>query len=250
MAALVVIFLCTDYRSSIYTGQVTAKILLVAPQTPTIDLINDLPAYNPKASAYLLNALVQFLPERCVVLGVVDPGVGSDRAAICFKRSSRWFVGPDNGLFSRIWRDDCSKDLIYQVTLNDADAVSETFHGRDVFAPAAACLSGQEEKLPKLKLEQSITENLSREWPDDLHEIVYIDGYGNAMTGIHADSVDPTSVMMANQHKFFAASKFSDVPPNTGFWYRNSIGLVEISVNQGSAEKQFKLCIGSAVSVD
>ncbi len=243
------IFLCTDYRSSIYTGQVIAKIASVAHQTPVINLIDDLPQFNPRASSYLLNALVAHLPDLGVVLAVVDPGVGSDRASICFKYQSRWFVGPDNGIFSRILSGESANADIYEIDEVRLGDHAATFHGRDIFAPIAALLSTQQEVPLKSRIENSTTEYYAKLWPDDLAEIIYIDGYGNCITGLNDQSVSQSSTIMVGDEVITYAEKFSDVDRNTVFWYANSIGLVEIAVNQGSANSRYNLKIGTPVSV-
>ncbi|WP_419598269.1 SAM-dependent chlorinase/fluorinase, partial [Thiolapillus sp.] len=77
-----------------------SAVLAVAPQARIINLMNDAPFANPRASAYLLAALNNYLPENAVVVAVVDPGVGGSRKAICLNIGDRWYLGPDNGLLS------------------------------------------------------------------------------------------------------------------------------------------------------
>ena len=244
------IFLCTDYRSSIYTGQVIARIASLSPQAQTVDLIDDLPAFYPKAGAYLLSAIVSYLPAQSVIVAVVDPGVGSDRAPICFKLGTRWFMGPDNGLLARIIGSTLSQVTVYQIDTDSLGECSTTFHGRDVFGPAAAYLHSQEDTLNKFQIDCSITQKLALQWPENLYEIVYIDGYGNGMTGISADSVDPASVIRLNGQDIYHAQKFADVSPDQGFWYKNSMGLLEIAINQGNAKSQYQFDVGSPVSLN
>ncbi len=243
------IVVCTDYGSSIYTGQVTAKILTVAPQTAIVNLIDDLPAFNVQASAYLLNALMPYTPEQCIVLAVVDPGVGTDRAPICFKCESRWFIGPDNGLFSRILHEQSDSTAIYRIISEDLSENSATFHGRDVFGPAAARLALDKGDIPKSFMRESVTEECAKEWSGDLAELIYFDHFGNGFTGVRADSVDAESKVVAAGQEFRSAHKFADVKANEGFWYRNSIGLIEIAVNQGNAKSMFSLEVGMPVSI-
>lgn len=243
------IFLCTDYRNSIYTGQVSAKIASITRQTPIINLVDDLPKYDPRASSYLLNALVSTLPRHSVVVAVVDPGVGSDRSPICVKVQSRWFVGPDNGILSRVVNCEQSNVEIYEVDTDGLGNFSTTFHGRDVFGPVAAALSTQKNLPLMSRLVNSTTEQCASLWPEDLAEIIYIDDYGNSFTGLRAESIDVSSTIIVGDKDITYAEKFSDVDLNTVFWYRNSIGLVEIAVNQGNAENRYNLQIGMPVSV-
>ena len=241
------IIICTDYGSSIYTGQVIAKIISIAPEIPVINAIDDLPVFDAKASAYLLNALARNLPESCIILAVVDPSVGGERAPICFKHGSRWFIGPDNGLFSRIVRH--TNAVIFRIDLDRCVGLSPTFHGRDLFGPAAAALSLDENSLSKTRFEHSATVKFAQQWPDDLDEIIYIDRFGNGMSGISADSLCRESVLGVNGVEFKQAEKFCDVAPGDRFWYENSLGLVEFALNQDSAASKFGLLIGTPVSI-
>ena len=241
------IIICTDYGSSIYTGQVIAKIASIAPQVPVINAIDDLPVFDAKASAYLLNALVRNLPETCIIVAVVDPSVGGERAPVCFKHGSRWFIGPDNGLFSRIVRH--TNEVIFRIDLDGCAGLSPTFHGRDLFGPAAAALSLDENSLSKTKIGNSATVKFSKQWPDDLNEIIYIDSFGNGMSGISAGSLCRESVLRVNGVEYKQAEKFCDVAPGDRFWYENSIGLVEFALNQDSAASKFGLRIGTPVFI-
>jgi S-adenosylmethionine hydrolase len=99
------IVLFTDFGlEGPYTGQMKAVLYLLAPGVPVIDLFADAPAGNPKPSAYLLAAYAVWFPPASVVLAVVDPGVGSEREAIVLEADSRWYVGPENGLFELVPR--------------------------------------------------------------------------------------------------------------------------------------------------
>ena len=95
------IFLFTDFGASdIYAGQVRSVLHRCAPGVPVVDLLHEVPAFNIRAGAHLLAALVNHLPLESVILAVVDPGVGGTRLPIMVRAGDRWFVGPDNGLMS------------------------------------------------------------------------------------------------------------------------------------------------------
>ena len=95
------ILLFTDFGSAdLYVGQVKAVLTQHAPTIRTIDLLHDAPAYDIRGAAHLLAALVSFQPSDCVVMAVVDPGVGGPRQALAVEADGRWYVGPDNGLLS------------------------------------------------------------------------------------------------------------------------------------------------------
>lgn len=227
-----------------YVGQIKAVLGRDAPGVPVIDLLHDAPAFQAKASAYLLAALVDVFPTGAVFVCVVDPGVGSDRGALVVDADSRRFVGPDNGLFEIVIRR-ANDTAAWSITWRP-ESLSASFHGRDLFAPVAARLA-LGEPVPG---DPVAVDSVRRaEWPDDLAEIVYIDSFGNAMTGMRARTVPRAASVEANGRRLARARTFSDVPPGEPFWYENSSGLVEIAVNQGRADSDLGLAIGMHVTV-
>ncbi|MDX1571454.1 MAG: SAM-dependent chlorinase/fluorinase [Xanthomonadales bacterium] len=224
-----------------YVGEMKIVIESLVPGLPVIDLMHDAPRFNPRASAYLLAAMLEDLPGKCVVCGVVDPGVGSDRLPVVYRCDQRWFVGPGNGLFEIAARRSRNCDR-WQIT-EAYDPPSASFHGRDIFAPIAARLAvGDTVEMVGLESEAAV------EWPDDLTEVIYIDDFGNAMTGIRAERVEVETSLAINGRPLFKARTFSDLPPGVPFWYENSLGLVEIAVNQGNATSLLGLEIGTPVA--
>ena len=227
-----------------YTGQVQAVLHQAAPEVPVISLFADLPPGQVKPAAYLLAAYATWFPPGTVLLCVVDPGVGSDRPALIVEADGRFYVGPDNGLFEIVLRR-AARAEIWQITWRPA-AMSASFHGRDLFAPIAVRLATGE--APAAIAAQAHTLRYS-EWPDDLAEIVYVDRYGNAMTGLRGQVV-ATSTRLSIGGKVLAhADTFSAVPRGAAFWYVNSNGLVESAVNQGRADRELGLAIGTTVTV-
>jgi len=238
------IFLFDDFGwQGPYTGQMKTVLAQMAAGIPVIDLQHDAPAFRPQAAGCLLAALVPWLPASAVVLAVVDPGVGTARRPCMVQADGRWFVGPDNGLFSRVamraesasaWRIDWRPERL-----------SASFHGRDLFAPVAAMLAtGVEVPRTPIDLWQS-----GEPMAADLPEVIYIDGYGNVMTGWRAGSLNPEAVIRLGDERIRNARTFGEVPPGEAFWYANSLGLVEIAVNQDSAAERFGLAVGAPVSI-
>ncbi len=179
------IVLFTDFgQDGPYVGQIRVAVEAMAPGTLVIDLMHDAPRFDPRASSYLLAALVQKFPWNAICVGVVDPGVGSDRAGVVLAADGRFFVGPENGLFEMIRRR--AKTNRLWVLPKDQKA-SPTFHGRDIFAPAAAHLANGRAPEDIGARPAQIGELVLPSWPDDLPEIIYFDHYGNAMTGLRAE---------------------------------------------------------------
>jgi S-adenosylmethionine hydrolase len=239
------IVLFTDFGlSGPYTGQVKAVLHQLSAGVPIVDLFADLPAAKPKPAAYLLAAYARWFPPGTVLMAVVDTGVGGARAAVVVEADGRSYVGPDNGLFELVLRR--AGELRTSEILWRPDRLSASFHARDLFAPVAARLAAG--TLPTDALRDAGISRLS-DWPDDLPEIVYIDHYGNAMTGLRAAILPEKTELTVNGQVLTRARTFSDAPPGAGFWYENSNGLAEISVNAGRADCVLSLAIGTPVSV-
>jgi S-adenosylmethionine hydrolase len=228
-----------------YLGQMRAVLQREAPGVPVVDIFPDLPAFNIKAAAYLLPAYSQYLPENSVCVCIVDPGVGTSRQAVVVRSGGRWYVGPDNGLFSVLTHRN-----------NDAQAfaidwrpaqMSSSFHGRDLFAPVAAKLARGEppsgEALDPARL-------VTPDWPDDLAEIVYLDNFGNAITGLRASSITTASTIEVGGKECQFRRTFGEAEHGTPFWYENSNGLVEIALAEGRVVHELGLEVGSVVRVN
>jgi len=238
------IVLFTDFGlEGPYTGQLKAVLYRTAPGIPVVDLFADAPAGRPKPAAYLLAAYGVWFEPETVLLAVVDPGVGSTRAAVIIEADGRWYVGPDNGLFELVTRRAGSArtwEILWR-----PEALSASFHGRDLFASVAGQLAKGE--LPPARQAAKITRH--SQWPDDLPEIVYIDRFGNAMTGMRAATLPARARLGVSGRTLARARTFSDNPPGGPFWYENANGLAEIAVNAGRADTVLRLEIGSPVAI-
>ena len=227
-----------------YTGQMQAVLQRDAPGIPVVSLFADAPASKSKACAYLLGAYATWFPPGAVLLCVVDPGVGSERRAVIAEADGRFYVGPDNGLFELVLRR-AARRRLWEIAWTPS-ALSASFHGRDLFAPVAARLARGD---PAERLGRPVDIVRCSDWPDDLAEIVYIDHYGNALTGLRGDAVNPTAKLRAGGRVVTPARTFSAAPVGKICWYVNSNGLVEIAVNRGRADTMLKLKIGSPVTI-
>lgn len=231
-----------------YVGQLKAALYEACPGAPpaVVDLMHDVPAHDVKAAAYLLPAVTAVCRPDAVIIAVVDPGVGSDRLATVVEADGRAFVGPDNGLFELVARR-AADTRFWRITWRP-EALSDSFHGRDLFAPVAARIAqegcqalhgdGILEPLDGLK---------ACDWPDDALEVVYIDSFGNVMLGARASLFDRSSRFEAGGCLVSYARTFSEAPAGQAFWYENSQGLVEIAVNQDRADDVLNLSIGERI---
>jgi S-adenosyl-L-methionine hydrolase (adenosine-forming) len=211
-----------------------------APGVPVIDLFADAPAGDAMAGTYLLAAYAAWWPAGTVFLCVIDPGVGGGRIPLVLRAGRHWFVGPDNGLFEIVCRRAISWRT-WRITWRPP-LLSASFHGRDLFAPVAAMLArGDSPPGPEHELTRR------PDWPDDLPRVIYIDHYGNVMTGLRAAVLSPGAELLAAGRRLARARTFSDVPPGTAFWYENANGLAEIAVNAGRADRTLGLAAGEVV---
>jgi S-adenosyl-L-methionine hydrolase (adenosine-forming) len=239
------IVLFTDFGTAgPYLGQMKAVLHRDAPGVPVVDLFADAPAALPKPAAYLLAAYGAWFPPGSVILAVVDPGVGGSRGAVVVEADGRLHVGPDNGLFELALRRAQtvrSWEIVWRPPF-----LSASFHGRDLFAPVAAQLA-----CGALPADRLCAGEISRrtDWPDELPEIVYIDHYGNAMTGMRAAALPDGARLGIDGRWLPQARTFSDVSAGEAFWYRNANGLAEIAVNGGRADTALRLALGSPVVV-
>lgn len=238
------IVLFTDYgQAGPYTGQVEAILYQHAPLERVINLIADVPRQNPKAASYLLDAYTKLFPAGTIFLCVVDPNVGSFRdKPVVMKIDNSWFVGPNNGLFDIVARRSPDLDCL-EITWVPEN-LSSSFHGRDLYARVCAMLANGT-AVPGKKFKWVDRNG----WPDDLGEIIYIDGFGNCVTGLHAGSIDNDSIIGVGDRKIAYAETFSGVAAGDTFWYLNSSGLVEIAINLGNAAKTLQLGIGSGIEL-
>ena len=238
------IVLFTDFGlEGPYTGQMKAVLHQMAPGIPTIYLFADAPAGNPKAAAYLLAAYAQWFAAGTTFLCIVDPGVGGPRPPVILEADGCWYVGPGNGLFEFVERR-AAKARSFDIEWKPEN-LSASFHGRDLFAPVAAMLARGDAPpgAPRKREDRRL------DWPDDLAEIVYVDHFGNALTGLRASMLPPEARLAVAGRALERATTFSDRPPGTAFWYENSNGLAEIAVNRGRADRDLGLIVGSAVQI-
>lgn len=225
-----------------YLGEMRLAARREAPHVDYVDLLADAPAFRPDLAAYLLAALTTRLQPGDVMLGIVDPGVGTERAPLAALVDDYWLVGPDNGLFEIAMRRATAVSA-YRINWQPA-RLSASFHGRDLFAPTAARLAtGSRHGLtPTAPTRQP-------DWPDELDRVVHIDRYGNLISGRSASTLAQGTTLHIAGHAIANARTFGAVPEGALFWYGNSSGLVEIARSGGSAARLLDQEIGAPLTV-
>ena len=214
------IVLFTDFGvAGPYLGQLKAVLHSNAPGVPVIDLFADAPAHDPRASAYLLGAYCEVIGEASIFLSVV----GSSRKALVVRAGRRWFVGPDNGLFEivirRAMQSPSAEPAVecWEIVWRP-DQLSASFHGRDLFAPVAAQLALGDLPDAGGRFEPIAVDAARRsEWPDDLGEAIYIDHFGNVITGLRAAALQPRIGIKVSDRHIPRAKTFSEVSPGLCF---------------------------------
>jgi S-adenosylmethionine hydrolase len=238
MLALFTDFGCQDP----YVGQVKAVLASLAPAVPIVDLLHAVPDFNAHAGAHLLDAFRSGFPVGTVFLCVVDPGVGGPRQPLVAEADGQWFVGPDNGLLSvvtgrarqvRYWRIDWQPE-----------SLSNSFHGRDLFAPIAGAIAAGNFPTERLV---AIDSPEVRFDSAELPRIIYIDHYGNAWTGIRGGVLADVVMLEVRGNALARRTVFHEAQKGEAFWYINSSGLAEIAVNRSSAAGQLGLKVGDPV---
>ena len=238
------IALFTDYGlQGPYIGQVLSVLSRIAPEEKVITLFSDLPRQNQKAAAYLLPRCIRSFTEETIFFCVVDPGVGSFRDdPVVLRVDQHWYVGPNNGLFNLLVRHAGSVEC-WKINWRP-EKLSKSFHGRDLYAPICGMIANGLD-IPGEKIDWE--DNYG--WPDNLHQVIYIDAFGNCMVGIGIDNEDVQKDITIHQHVVPHATTFSDVPTGEAFWYENSLGLMEIAVNQGNAQAKLNISVGDVITV-
>ena len=185
-----IITLLTDFgHSDVYAGAMKGVILSIAPEARIVDLTQGIPPQNIEVGAMQLAAAAPYFPPGTVHLAVVDPGVGTSRKAIALFENGHVFVGPDNGLLT-LAAGPKAKGRLLENPRYRLKSVSPTFHGRDLFAPAAAYLSRGVDPAtlgpaarPKAKL---MLPQPYRENGELVGEVIAVDGFGNVVTNVSA----------------------------------------------------------------
>ena len=240
------IALFTDFTlNGPYVGQLHAVLAQLAPQVRVLDLMHDAPRCDPRAASCLLPRILDVLPETALVVAVVDPGVGDPaRRPVILEADGRCLVGPDNGLLSRVAQ--AARETRWWHITWRPPRLSDSFHGRDLFAPVAAHLANG---TPPAELAEPLHAPLHAQVPVDLYEVVYVDAFGNLVTGITAGALSDAARLAIGNQAIGHARTFSDVAEGALMWYRNSMGLVEIAQNRASAAATLDCAIGTPLRV-
>lgn len=239
------IAILTDFDKSEYAGVVKGVIYSLNEDSKIVDLYNLISPQKTKEAAWILYRSYKYFPRNTVFLCVVDPGVGSNRQCLAIKTSNYFFVGPDNGLMYKAAIED---KVVVAVKLPVKNS-SATFHGRDVFAKAAAMLE-KGAKVESLGEKTTIKTRLDFHLKGREGEVVRIDNFGNIITNIN--SLDKKSYHLKAKNfnqKISFYKNYESAPKNKLFVIKGSSDTLEISVKNSSASKKLRLEIGNRVKL-
>jgi len=254
-----ILTLTSDFGfSDVYVGVMKGAIAQVNSDLTVIDLTHEIPPQNLAAARFCLLNAYRYFPDGTVHVAVVDPGVGSNRRAIAIELGNGFLVGPDNGIFSGVLS---QSPAIAAVELTHAQywrtsQPSNTFHGRDIFAPVGAHLA-RGVSLVELGRAVDLATLVQLDLPQLTYTLTgifgciqYIDRFGNLITNIPGSDVkNKTWIVRLAEQIISGYQAYSDIPPGEAIALVGSHGWIEIAINCGNAQTQLQQHWGDKVEV-
>jgi len=267
-----VITITTDFGTEdAYVPAMKGAMLSICPEARFVDVTHEISPQDVMEAAFVLQSAHPYFPDKVVHLVVVDPGVGTDRRAVALRAKDQWFVGPDNGVFPLVL-DQAPPDAM--VELDDPDywrsgSPSTTFHGRDIFAPAAAHLAAGRsveeigtpiDDLEPLRWAQPSTASQTVQgW------IVHVDHFGNCITNIRRSTLAEAAELETSDPPLEAFPPFKAftgnttlqelhptygaVPEDDPLLLFGSTGYLEVAANGGNAAELLDIRKGDSIKL-
>ncbi|WP_020404211.1 SAM hydrolase/SAM-dependent halogenase family protein [Gracilimonas tropica] len=255
-----IITLTTDFGTQdYYVSAMKAVMLGIAPDVRFVDVSHEIPPQDIMAGAWVIRNTAFLYPPGTVHLVVVDPGVGTSRNPIALKIKDQYFVGPDNGIFSLFFN-----EFKYEAwKLNNPEfwqkAVSNTFHGRDVFAPVSAHLSNG---VSLKEIGEPIEDLVTYHWAVPIADkdglqgwVLHIDRFGNLVTNLTKDLIEDhlkkksVKIYVGNTMLNKIVNTFGDVEEGEPAAFIGSSGNLEIGINKGNAARMLSVDKGAQISI-
>lgn len=255
-----VITLTTDFGiKDPYVAEMKATILTICPDAMIVDVTHEVEKFNIRLGSFMLASAAPYFPEGTIHVAVVDPGVGTHRRPIAIQTERGFFVGPDNGLMilsAKLQSIKQVREIQNQRFM--LPNVSDTFHGRDIFAPAAAYIANGvqlDEMGPEITdYDKPNFAKFSQNKETLVGEVLHIDDFGNIITNIHAKEAEPflkgtlqieLASLITLKVKF--SRTYADARPKEPLTLIGSHGYLEIAVYQGNAAAKFSIKIGDKI---
>jgi S-adenosylmethionine hydrolase len=255
---LKIITLTTDFGiNDPYAAAMKGVILGICSDAVLVDISHSIQPQNVDEAAFVLNGVYRFFPKGAIHVVVVDPGVGTNRAVLAVDTSAYLFLAPDNGVLKYIFQD-FPDARVFRVTRRELflDRISNTFHGRDVFAPVAAHLASGH---PVESIGESISDPIRGEIKKPVlndesvsGEIVYIDGFGNGITNIHQAALEGRRnirIRVGEKTIQGLVTSYSGVAMGAAMAIIGSFGTLEIAVRERNAQNVLDFHAGDPVQV-
>ncbi|MBN1244455.1 S-adenosyl-l-methionine hydroxide adenosyltransferase family protein [Candidatus Bathyarchaeota archaeon] len=257
-----IVTLTTDFGlKDPYAAEMKAAILSICPNTVIVDITHDIAKFNIRMGAYMLASAVPYFSKGSIHVAVVDPSVGTRRRPILIQTRQGFFVGPDNGILVLA----AEKQGIMRVheLANPRfmlPKVSNTFHGRDIFAPAAAhLLNGVKPAEFGPEIREAAKPEFARVKRRNgvlVGEVLQVDGFGNIITNINEQEVTQSHMkgavsveLPSYKLKLKLCKAYGETKPHEPLALIGSHGFLEIALNQGSAAEKFKTKPGDAITI-
>jgi len=257
-----IITLTTDFGlKDPYAAEMKAVILSISPKAKIVDITHCVEKFNTRMGAYTLAAACPYFPKSTIHMAVIDPGVGTKRKAILIQTKNGYFIGPDNGVLAlaakgqgirHIYRIENPKFMLPEV--------SNTFHGRDVFAPVAAHLANgisPSEFGPEIrKIVTPKFAKITKTKTTLTGEVIHIDGFGNIITNLRQKDLESMNIkVMVNLKlksigiKLKLCKAYGEVGAQKPLAILGSHNFLEISITQGNAAENFQTRVGDKVTL-
>ena len=255
-----IITLTTDFGiKDHYVGAMKAVLLSISENARLVDISHQIPPQDIMAGAWVVRNSAMLFPPDSVHLVVVDPGVGTQRKPIAIRIEDQYFVGPDNGIFSLIADQYEYKGVELTNSRYWRKKPSNTFHGRDIFAPVAAHIANG---VPLSELGEPIEKLETYRWAVPISDkdgvqgwVVHIDHFGNLITNIPESMIrsagdgSDLKIYVGNTIFDTIVDTFGDVPDGEPAAYVGSSGVLEIAINKGDAREMLGVEKGAQVSI-
>jgi S-adenosyl-L-methionine hydrolase (adenosine-forming) len=261
---MAIISLLSDFgHKDPYVAEMKAVILSINPTVRIVDVTHEIEKFNIRMGAYVLASAAPYFPKNTVHVAVVDPGVGTKRRSIIVETRRSLYVGPDNGLLMLAAHKEHMTN-VYEIDNPEymLPRVSKTFHGRDIFAPAAAHLTeGNKPSTFGPAIHDYIVPDFVKPRQRNgelLGEVLHIDDFGNTISNISAEDLKKMGInegytlhvrLGGKTMTLKFCSAYGEVPVGAPLALIGGSNFLEVAVNQKSASRSFKAKVGDAFHV-
>ncbi|MBI3741418.1 MAG: SAM-dependent chlorinase/fluorinase [Chloroflexi bacterium] len=256
-----IITLTTDFGTRDgFVGAIKGVILSINPRALIVDITHDIEPQNIRHAAFVIAASAAYYPPKTIHVVVVDPGVGTTRQPIVANARGMFFVAPANGVLALVMpRDSNTQTFLLNESKYWLREISNTFHGRDIFAPVAAHISLG---VPLTDLGELIDLKSEPDWfpkigthrnGEQVGQIIHVDRFGNLITNFSAETLDAAKskpmIKIAGRQLRGLKQTYADGARGELIALINSFGLMEIAIRDGNAAQELQARVGTPVTI-